>query len=112
MIAPGHPATPFIADFVGSMNFLKGIAIEGGYVRVGPVEFTAGGALRPDLRDAQAEDPVEQDPFLEYGLEGGDELRHRIRAHRAAVAIGRRPAAEVAGERVEREARLDGEVGA
>ena len=43
----GHPATPFIADFVGSMNFLKGIATEGGYVRVGPVEFTAGGALRP-----------------------------------------------------------------
>jgi iron(III) transport system ATP-binding protein len=42
-----HPATPFIANFVGSMNFLKGIAIEGGYVRVGAVEFAAGAALRP-----------------------------------------------------------------
>jgi iron(III) transport system ATP-binding protein len=43
----GHPATPFIADFVGSMNFLKGVATPGGRVRVGPVEFAAGGMLPP-----------------------------------------------------------------
>ncbi len=42
----GHPATPFIADFVGSMNFLKGVATAGGRVRVGPAEFESGGALR------------------------------------------------------------------
>ncbi|OHC82488.1 MAG: amino acid ABC transporter substrate-binding protein [Rhodospirillales bacterium RIFCSPLOWO2_12_FULL_67_15] len=45
----GHPATPFIADFVGSMNSLKGVATQGGYVRVGAVEFAAGGTLRPGM---------------------------------------------------------------
>ncbi|MSO84672.1 MAG: putative 2-aminoethylphosphonate ABC transporter ATP-binding protein [Rhodospirillales bacterium] len=43
----GHPATPFIADFVGSMNFLEGVSAEDGSVRVGPVAFAAGGMLPP-----------------------------------------------------------------
>jgi len=42
----GRPATPFIADFVGSMNFLKGTVTPGGRVRVGAVEFAAGEGLR------------------------------------------------------------------
>ncbi len=43
----GHPATPFVADFVGSMNFLSGTATEGGRVRVGGVELIGAGTAHP-----------------------------------------------------------------
>ncbi len=33
------PATPFVADFVGTMNFVPGISLGGGRVRVGDAEF-------------------------------------------------------------------------
>jgi len=34
-----HPASPFVADFVGAMNFLKGTAAGEGRVRLGNVEL-------------------------------------------------------------------------
>jgi iron(III) transport system ATP-binding protein len=38
------PASPFVADFVGTMNFLPGVAVAGGRVRLGGVELaTADG---------------------------------------------------------------------
>ena len=40
-----EPATPFVADFVGTMNFAPGVATSPGRVRVGAMEFAceAGG---------------------------------------------------------------------
>ncbi|OHC81473.1 MAG: amino acid ABC transporter substrate-binding protein [Rhodospirillales bacterium RIFCSPLOWO2_01_FULL_65_14] len=35
----GFPASPFVADFVGTMNFLPGVAAAGGRVRLGGVEL-------------------------------------------------------------------------
>ncbi len=35
----GIPTNPFVADFVGTMNFLPGVAIDGGGVRLGDVEL-------------------------------------------------------------------------
>jgi iron(III) transport system ATP-binding protein len=35
-----RPASPFVADFVGSMNFLQGRVIGDGRVRLGPTELT------------------------------------------------------------------------
>ena len=43
----GNPATPFVADFVGSMNFLSGTAIAGGKIRVGGIELTAANDTQP-----------------------------------------------------------------
>lgn len=41
-----HPATPFVADFVGKMNFLAGTVTAPGRVRLGPFELTCDtGAL-------------------------------------------------------------------
>ena len=34
-----HPWTPFVADFVGEMNFLDGVLVEPGRVRVGATEL-------------------------------------------------------------------------
>ena len=38
----GRPATPFIADFVGTMNFIDGISVGGGRIRVGTAELSVG----------------------------------------------------------------------
>ena len=43
----GHPATPFVADFVGAMNFLSGTATSGGKVRVGGIELIGAGSAPP-----------------------------------------------------------------
>ncbi len=37
-----QPATPFVADFVGTMNFLEGTLVAPGRVRLGAVEVTCG----------------------------------------------------------------------
>ncbi len=37
-----NPATPFVADFVGEMNFLDGVLLDSGRVRVGTTELTCG----------------------------------------------------------------------
>ncbi|MDR7520284.1 MAG: putative 2-aminoethylphosphonate ABC transporter ATP-binding protein [Armatimonadota bacterium] len=39
-----NPATPFVADFVGEMNFLDGALVDSGLVRVGDTELRAGAA--------------------------------------------------------------------
>ena len=39
-----HPATPFVADFVGHMNFLPGKLRDGGVVQVGPIQLQANQA--------------------------------------------------------------------
>ena len=36
------PATPFVADFVGEMNFLEGVLVAEGLVRVGAAELACG----------------------------------------------------------------------
>jgi iron(III) transport system ATP-binding protein len=38
------PATPFVADFVGEMNFLDGVLLGPSRVRVGPLELTCRAA--------------------------------------------------------------------
>ncbi|MFQ5764518.1 MAG: putative 2-aminoethylphosphonate ABC transporter ATP-binding protein [Rhodospirillales bacterium] len=44
-----RPASPFVADFVGTMNFLAGTAAGNGRVRLGGVELaTADGAVQHD----------------------------------------------------------------
>ncbi|MBM3565548.1 MAG: putative 2-aminoethylphosphonate ABC transporter ATP-binding protein, partial [Alphaproteobacteria bacterium] len=45
-----QPRTPFVADFVGSMNFLDGTATGENTVRVGNVTLTAAGAVQPGAR--------------------------------------------------------------
>jgi iron(III) transport system ATP-binding protein len=42
-----HPATPFVADFVGAMNFLPGIAGEDGVVHVGDARLHSNSDLAP-----------------------------------------------------------------
>jgi len=42
-----RPATPFVADFVGSMNFLPGVAEAGGRVRLGAVHLESDVDLAP-----------------------------------------------------------------
>ena len=37
----GQPATPFVADFIGAMNFMKGSVAGPGRVRVGALELSA-----------------------------------------------------------------------
>ncbi|MBI3453723.1 MAG: TOBE domain-containing protein, partial [Rhodospirillales bacterium] len=37
-----HPASAFVADFVGSMNFLDGVLVAPGRVRLGQAEFACG----------------------------------------------------------------------
>ena len=59
-----EPASPFVARFVGQMNFIAGTAgARAGWVRVGPAEvFCRGGrsASRGDAGDAR--DPARGDP--------------------------------------------------
>jgi iron(III) transport system ATP-binding protein len=38
------PATPFVADFVGTMNFMEGVVLAPGLVRVGDVELRCDAA--------------------------------------------------------------------
>jgi iron(III) transport system ATP-binding protein len=67
-----HPATGFVADFVGEMNFLRGVLLAPDRVRVGPTELTctpadglpAGAPVRVcfrpedvDVRGARADAP-------------------------------------------------------
>ncbi|MCW5751320.1 MAG: putative 2-aminoethylphosphonate ABC transporter ATP-binding protein [Alphaproteobacteria bacterium] len=40
----GHPASPFVADFVGTMNFIEAVAAGEGRIRLDGVELTARGA--------------------------------------------------------------------
>ncbi len=48
-----HPASPFVANFVGTMNFLAGTAAAKGRVRLGGIELaTADGALEAKEGDA------------------------------------------------------------
>lgn len=42
-----RPTTPFIADFVGAMNFLKGIVAEEGVIRLGDLELNCLGTPAP-----------------------------------------------------------------
>lgn len=42
-----EPATPFIADFVGTMNFLKGTVDPSGRIRLGSVHLDSGQPLTP-----------------------------------------------------------------
>ncbi len=37
----GRPATPFIADFVGTMNFVDGVFLGNGRIRVGAIDLAA-----------------------------------------------------------------------
>lgn len=42
-----RPSTPFIADFVGAMNFLKGVAAEEGTIRLGDLVLRCPGTPAP-----------------------------------------------------------------
>lgn len=37
----GRPATPFIADFVGTMNFIDGVSLGNRHIRVGAIDLAA-----------------------------------------------------------------------
>jgi iron(III) transport system ATP-binding protein len=46
------PATPFVADFVGEMNILDGVLVDGSRVRVGTTELLCGSPTEGIPRDA------------------------------------------------------------
>ncbi len=45
-----HPRNPFVAAFVGTMNFLPAVALSGGKIRIAGVEMAVG-ACPPGLRE-------------------------------------------------------------
>jgi iron(III) transport system ATP-binding protein len=94
------PATAFVADFIGTMNFLPGVVLAGGRVRLGDLEFhCALDGLAPDRAVSLAVRP--EDIQLE-GVREGDEnaflakidqaefLGSFIRAELTAEALGDR----------------------
>lgn len=47
----GEPVNPFVADFIGTMNFLPGTLIDQQHVRLGRVEVQHAGGLHGWRRD-------------------------------------------------------------
>jgi iron(III) transport system ATP-binding protein len=97
-----EPRTAFVADFVGSMNFLPGRLIAPGRVRVSQLELccAANGlapesevtvAIRPEdilVQEGAASDP---ENAFEAQIAQIDFLGSYVRARLAAPAIGREP---------------------
>ncbi|MBT3239195.1 MAG: putative 2-aminoethylphosphonate ABC transporter ATP-binding protein [Rhodospirillaceae bacterium] len=53
-----RPESPFVADFVGTMNFLAGTAGAGGSVKLDGIELTTNGANEANDTDAAIDAPI------------------------------------------------------
>ena len=64
-----HPATPFVADFVGKMNFLAGSVAAPGRVRIGPFELACDTGQLP--AGAAVHACVRPEDVVIRGVQGG-----------------------------------------
>jgi iron(III) transport system ATP-binding protein len=76
-----HPQTPFVARFIGSMNFLPGIVTDQNYVdcgrsrfRVDPLDIGVGNKVWLAIRPEEVQIRTDQD-FTENGLENHMEVQ-------------------------------------
>jgi iron(III) transport system ATP-binding protein len=101
-----RPRTPFVADFVGTMNLMNGVVLAPGRVRIGDVELLCDGAaglqpgtlvgvsLRPeDIRVRDLDDRVPN--RLEATIQNIDFLGSFCRATLSLAAV---PGAQVMGD--------------
>jgi iron(III) transport system ATP-binding protein len=92
----GHPVSPFVADFVGAMNFLSGIYCRDGRVRLGDFELECSGeaedgapvtiCLRPE--DVVVRSPAEGLNVVPVNIETMEFLGPFHRARLRAEALG------------------------
>jgi iron(III) transport system ATP-binding protein len=90
-----RPATPFVADFVGAMNFLSGVAAEGGVVRLGDARLESEADVAPGTPVTiclRPEDVVARQPQgrnrLETTIEALDFIGPFHRARLSAPELG------------------------
>ncbi len=66
-----HPANPFVADFVGTMNFLPAVAAGNGKVRLGDVELAVGDGADGLAEGAAVTVCVRPEDITARGVEAG-----------------------------------------
>ncbi len=90
-----HPATPFVADFIGSMNFLDAIVADSGRARIGDADLAAdleghavGGAVVLALRPEEVRIAADGVNGFEAAVIGVEFLGAFVRAELRIAALG------------------------